>query len=162
MDIEDLHPLREKVDIHHITPILTRCFKSKKKDFKPKLRQAMLQELGMKVPKSEREIQKDPFLILGYGVNAFFDILFSLCVMFCCISIFALPIFYTYSKLGQSTYFEEKSYPISRLMLGNMGGATMFCSSALMEKPKLDVQCPYGLQLDGKHALFGLISTEHE
>ena len=53
MDIEDLHPLREKVELHHITPILTWCFKTKKKDFKYKLRQAMLLDLNIKMPKSE-------------------------------------------------------------------------------------------------------------
>jgi hypothetical protein len=107
MDIEDTHPLREKVDLHHISPILTRCFQSKKKDFQFKLRQAMLNELGVKMPKSDGEIQEDPFLILGYGVNAFFDILLSLCMMFCAISIVCIPIFIVYSKMGQSTYSDE-------------------------------------------------------
>ena len=104
MDIEDIHPLREKVELEHITPILTWCFKSKKREFKYNLRQAMLHELGIKMPKSEKQTQEDPFLILGYGVNAFFDILLSLCLMFCTISIAALPIFYIYSAMGQSTY----------------------------------------------------------
>ena len=54
MDVEDLHPLRDKVDLHHITPILTWCFKSKKKDFKDKLREAMMTDLDIKMPKSEK------------------------------------------------------------------------------------------------------------
>ena len=79
MDIEDVHPLRERVELHHITPILLWCFKPKKSDYKHKLRQSMMKELDIKMPKSEEQIQDDPFLILGYGVNAFFDILMSLC-----------------------------------------------------------------------------------
>lgn len=100
MDIEDQHPLRETVDINHISPILNWCFKSKKKPFKHKLHHVMLNELGMKMPKSEEEIQDDPYLVLGYGVNAFFDILWSLCVMFGCITIFCIPIFYIYKNMG--------------------------------------------------------------
>ena len=43
-----------------------------------------------------------------------------------------------------------------------MGGATIFCHSALMEKEHLDVSCPSGLVLHSKPAIFGLISTQHE
>ena len=74
MDIEDIHPLRERVDLEHITPILTWCFKKKKSDYKMNLRRTLMQELNFKMPKSEEEISQDPFLILGYAVNAFFDI----------------------------------------------------------------------------------------
>ena len=38
----------------------------------------------------------------------------------------------------------------------------MFCHSALMEKEHIDISCPSGLVLESKHAIFGLISTEHE
>ena len=31
--------------------------------------------MGLKVPKGAGAIEEDPFLILGYGVNAYFDIL---------------------------------------------------------------------------------------
>ena len=113
MDIEDQHPLRETVEYHHISPILSWCFKSKRKPFRHKLYTAMLNELGIKMPKSEEEIQKDPYLVLGYGVNAFFDILQSLCYMFCCITIFSIPIFYIYKNLGQDTYRDDKTHPIS-------------------------------------------------
>jgi hypothetical protein len=93
----------------------------------------MLLELEIKMPKSEIEIQEDPFLILGYGVNAFFDILLSLCMMFCFISVASIPIFIIYSSMGQGTYSEENSYPISRFLLGNMGGASVFCHSGFMD-----------------------------
>ena len=47
-------------------------------------------------------------------------------------------------------------------MLGNMGGASMFCHQYFMEKSKADVECPAGTVIDGKNVRFGLISTEHE
>ena len=122
----------------------------------------MLHELGIKMPKSEKQIKEDPYLIIGYGINAFFDILLSLCTMFCMISIAAIPIFFIYSSMGQGTYSDEKSYPISKFLLGNMGGASVFCHSGLMEKSHMDLSCPTGTFFDGSKALFGLISTEHE
>jgi hypothetical protein len=134
MDIEDQHPLRQRVEFEHITPILTWCFKSKKKPFKHDLQKSMLLELGMKMPKSEEQLKEDPFLILGYGINAFFDILLSLCIMFISITIFSLPIYYIYSSIGQKAFSQEITYPISRFLLGNMGGSSIFCHQNLMEK----------------------------
>ena len=98
MDIEDTNPLRERVNPTHIAGCLTRCFKQKNKtsEFKYALRQVLLQELKFKVPRSEDEIFDDPYVILGYGVNAYYDILFSLCIMFACITIFCIPIYLTY------------------------------------------------------------------
>jgi hypothetical protein len=100
MDIEDTNPLRDKVSPHHIATILTKCVKgtNKKSEFKFALRQCLLQELNFKVPKSDNEINMDFYLILGYGVNAYYDILLSLCTMFLCISLFCIPIYYTYSR----------------------------------------------------------------
>lgn len=40
----------------------------------------------------------DPFLILGYGINSYFDIMMSMMRMFICITIYCLPMFYVYSK----------------------------------------------------------------
>ena len=98
MDIEDTNPLKDRVQTEHISPLLTRCFKAKNKksEFKFALRQSLLQELNFKVPKSDNELYEDPYLILGYGINAYYDILLSLCTMFCCITLFCLPIYYTY------------------------------------------------------------------
>ena len=54
--------------------------------------------MKFKVPKSDNEILDNPYLILGYGINAYHDILQSLFLMFICISIFCLPIYYTYAQ----------------------------------------------------------------
>ena len=36
----------------------------------------MLANMEIKLPKTEEALDKDPFLLLGYGVNSYFDILF--------------------------------------------------------------------------------------
>jgi hypothetical protein len=77
MDIEDLHPMR-KTKLDDILPFLKpfrKCRKAPKEDFDHALRTTFLKELGLKVPKSEIELIKEPFLRLGYGVNSYFDIM---------------------------------------------------------------------------------------
>jgi hypothetical protein len=46
-----------------------------KPEFNAQLRIAMLKELGLKLPKTEKKVNKNPFLLLGYGVNSYFEIL---------------------------------------------------------------------------------------
>lgn len=116
----------------------------------------------MKVPKTELEVQQDPYLMLGYGMNAFFDVQYSMMQMFLCISIFSIPIYLTYSQGGQGAYSDSLAYPITQFMLGNMGGSTTFCHQFLMQKGHADISCSTGLVLDTDHAVFGLISSKLE
>ena len=53
--------------------------------------------MDLKTAKNEKEIDEDPYLLLGYGVNSYFDILASLSIMFACITIFCIPVMYVYS-----------------------------------------------------------------
>jgi hypothetical protein len=97
MEIEDIHPLREKASIADVLPFLKPCFK-KRKDFKNALRESFLEELGIKIPKGDKEITDNPFLLLGYGINAQFDIMLSMVYMFICITIFCIPVYYVYKN----------------------------------------------------------------
>jgi hypothetical protein len=54
--------------------------------------------MKVKMPNSDTELVEKPFLILGYGVNAYFDIMLSLVWMFSAITIFTIPLFYAYSQ----------------------------------------------------------------
>jgi len=49
-------------------------------------------------PEGDELIQADPFLLLGYGVNAYFDILYQLINCFVFITIFSMPIYYLYAS----------------------------------------------------------------
>lgn len=75
MDIEDLHPLADKARIQHIMPCLTHCLGPPKKQFTSQLRIALNKELGLKIPKSDKKVDKNLFLLLGYGVNSYFEVL---------------------------------------------------------------------------------------
>lgn len=97
MDLQDMHPLRDQVKIEHILPFLKICFKKRKPDFKNAVRKAILSEMGLKkVPKSWDELAKEPFLRLGFGIIAYFDVMLNLVWMFLAISFFSLPLFYYY------------------------------------------------------------------
>ena len=55
-DIEDIMPLRDKVEMRHISSIFNMCYKKKHKNFRHSLKFAMLEEIGLKMPKSEEEL----------------------------------------------------------------------------------------------------------
>jgi hypothetical protein len=46
-----------------------------KPEFTDQLRIALLGKLDLKLPKTERKVAKNPFLLLGYGVNSYFNVL---------------------------------------------------------------------------------------
>ena len=77
----------------------------RKPPFKHALRASLLAKLSqkeptsvvLKQPKSEEVLEEDPFLYLGYGVNAYFGVMMHMVRMFACITIFVLPMLYIYS-----------------------------------------------------------------
>jgi hypothetical protein len=95
MDIEDIHPMR-KCKMYEIFPFLKPCMKKKKVEFEDGLRIAMMNEIGLKIPKSELELQKMPFLRFGFGVNSYFDTLLQLFYLMSVISIVCIPMMYCY------------------------------------------------------------------
>jgi hypothetical protein len=99
MDIEDLHPMRRSAKMDMILPFLKpfkMCRKKPKPDFRHALRKTLLEEMEIKIPKSETQLIKEPFLMLGYGINAYFDLLLSLMYMFIVITIACTPIYIVY------------------------------------------------------------------
>jgi hypothetical protein len=100
MDIEDIHPLREVVQFAHILPLCKRC-KPIKKKFRYELRLALLAEMKIKMPGTDVRINKHPFLLLGFGINSYFDIIAALLKMFLLITIFFIPTMILYSSNDQ-------------------------------------------------------------
>jgi hypothetical protein len=68
----------------------------------------------------------EPYLLLGYGINAYFQILASIARMFFWVTVFAIPLYYTYGIYGG--YFKDGGgYFITRWFAGNFGGSNVFC-----------------------------------
>jgi hypothetical protein len=135
MDIEDMHPMRRNAKIDMILPFLKpfrHCRKKPKPDFRYALRKTLLEEMEIKIPKTEIELIKEPFLMLGYGVNAYFDTLYSIMWMFVIITLVCIPIFHIYGTNpvgGMQLYLEGEGLKLllATYSLGNMGGSTVIC-----------------------------------
>ena len=93
------------------------------------------------MPKSDKQVQEDPFLLLGFGVNNYFDIMKSLMNMFTCISIFMLPLLYCYSHNSQSALKSDPMYFLTKFSLGNYGGSTMNCVTKPVLTSEFDLTC---------------------
>lgn len=101
MDIDDLHPLRDRVRYYHILPCFKFCKGKSKPTFDFQLRSVLLDEMSIKMPKSDKVIEEDPFLLLGFGVNSYFDIMLDLMKMNFLITLFLIPMYYCYSHNHQ-------------------------------------------------------------
>ena len=106
-------------------------------------------EMRIKVPKGESEIAKDPFLLLGYGINAYFDIMVSLSMMCICITLFMLPIFYVYSQNNEHGLRMYDKYAINQFSLGNLGGARSLCVTKRVGMQEARLTCPAGVMVVG-------------
>jgi hypothetical protein len=157
-DIEDTHPLRN-VEGRHIFKVLGLCQRKPKK-FKHCLRLSMLKEMDMQMPLSDQQIEEEPFLILGYGVNSYFDLLSYMSIMFVIVTIFALPIMKIYSS--HDGFSEHDNYPLSKFSLGNLGGSSVFCGQYRIGKGEADISCPKNTIIDTSNAVFGVMSVDLE
>jgi len=106
MDIEIMHPLRSRAKFDHIIPAFKcfrKCFKAKP-EFKRELKNALLKDMGFKLPdrKNQKQTDQNPFLLLGYGINAYFDIMLYLGVLMLLITAFMAPAAYIYSNNSQN------------------------------------------------------------
>ena len=61
----------------------------------------MNKEMGLKIPKSDKKVDKNLFLLLGYGVNSYFEVLKEMMNMFAFISIALIPVFMIYNSNHQ-------------------------------------------------------------
>ena len=144
MEVEDIHPFRRK----HITEVIPflkvfqiiGCCK-KKKDLRYAMRLAIINELRENyepakgvipiIPKNEEHSDDNPFLLAGYGVNSFFDIMRRLVIMFIAISVVLIPtiLIYQQNKHQGVCELEEASWKSSfhSMTLGNLGGAETQC-----------------------------------
>lgn len=133
----------------HIAPILNwklfRACRKQKKDFKYELRKAILNELDIKMPKTDHAIAEEPFLLLGYGINAYFDIMISLSYLCLIIMIFLGPLFHYYSANEVKALDGSPGYYALKYTLGNLGGSSANCFLSKYEQAsKIEMYCKNG------------------
>lgn len=169
MDVEDLHPMRRSAKLDDILTFLKpfrKCKKARKPDFRYALRKTLLEEMQIRMPKSETQLVNEPFLRLGYGVNSYFDIMLSIFYMFSFISLVCIPMFYCYSTneaMGMQELQSGFALTLGKFSLGNMGGSTVQCESKRINEGLVwDLDC-HNAQIaiiDVKNVQFGMMSSK--
>lgn len=122
--------------------------KKPKKDFRLALKKSLLNKLNMKMSKTEEQLEDDPFLLLGFGMNAYFDTLRYLVILMSLCFLFSLPMMYIFSSYGAIRGAPRGV--ISQYSLGNMGGASTLCKSVPFSNPSITLTCPKGTELSSK------------
>jgi hypothetical protein len=97
------------------------------KTFKIGLKKSLRDKLGIKMPKSEIAIDEEPYLRLGFGVNAYLKNVMQMLILMTFITIcFSFPMMHIFSNyVGLSSF--QASYGYSQYSLGNMGGSAVSC-----------------------------------
>jgi len=122
-----------------------KCCCRPKPNFKLALKKSLLNKLDMKIPKSDMALDEDPFLQVGYGINAYFDVIAQLAWMFCIISLVMLPTMFKFAEYGGLKDISP-FYVIDQYTLGNMGGASVLCNNVPnnIDQIQLQLSCPSG------------------
>ena len=83
------------------------------------------------IPENEVHQDGQPFVIAGYGVNSFFDIMKRLVYMFLVITCICIPMMGIYAgnrEKGAKQLEKPKALsPMNSFTLGNMGGSDAKC-----------------------------------
>ena len=82
------------------------------------------------MPENDKECVEDPFILLGYGINSFFDLMYSLFWLAIFITIFMMPLMIEFSSYDGLA--KESKYVFNQFSLGNMGGTTVACTQHLL------------------------------
>lgn len=102
------------------------CCVSKKRSFKFGLKKALRSKMDLRTSRSDEQIEEDPYLLLGFGMNSYFEIMLNLMFMMLFASVFAVGFmtrFSQYGALSTTPGFHVFS-------LGNLGGAESMCEVA--------------------------------
>jgi hypothetical protein len=92
---------------------------------------------------TEEEKNQDPFLLLGFGMIAYRDLLQTFIVLFFVLSLLMTPALYFYRYGGASGYGDAPSWKTG-FTLGNFGYSSVQCSTIPNSIDSLSVSCTYG------------------
>ena len=82
---------------------------------------------------------------MGYGANAYFDIIESLFNMALFITVVMIPIMIIYSNNKINGLKDQPNYNLNKMSLGNYGASTVSCNVKSIGSGTMDFSCPYGI-----------------
>ena len=74
------------------------CCRKRPKDFNFALRKAIRNELDVPLQQQEVDLQQNPLLVLGFGINAYFQIIKAAFILMLVCMLANLPLIYIYSS----------------------------------------------------------------
>jgi hypothetical protein len=125
------------------------CYKKPKTSFKRALRRSIRNQLKIPETNNERLVENDPFLVLGMGMNEYFNTMVKMMIFFLICTLVLFPFcfhFAAFKGLDSTKYFWLTKY-----QLGNIGGASTYCTTSSFASPtnELLLMCESGyLDLD--------------
>ena len=103
--------------------------------------------------------------MLGYGINAYFDIMYSLVFMFATITIACIPIYYNYAN-NDARAIDNMDIPIfkkftQQFTLGNLGGADTLCKTKELGLNLMQLNCQNARngKINAKTITYGLLDN---
>ena len=120
------------------------CLPKRKPSFDLALKRAIRRKLEVTVPKSDQRIADNPFLLIGYGMNSYLQIMVELMIMVGLISLVTIPLMMTLSSFGALEQFP--GYDFNQYTLGNIGGSNVFCAQSAFTTAAsaMLIECPKG------------------
>jgi len=77
------------------------CFiKRRKASFSGALKRSIRRKLELSVPKSDLRIEEDPFLLLGYGMNSYLQVMIELIILTGLFSLVTIPLMLSFSSFN--------------------------------------------------------------
>ena len=73
------------------------------------------------------------------------------------ISIFTFPLLHGYSNNATKGLAAQGKYAINQFTLGNLGGASVYCTQKRIGEKEIDLRCESG-NIDFENMLFGVIN----
>mmetsp|Transcript_41366 Transcript_41366/g.54392 ORF Transcript_41366/g.54392 Transcript_41366/m.54392 type:complete len:205 (-) Transcript_41366:2339-2953(-) len=122
------------------------CLNKRKRSFKLALKNSIRKKLDIPVEKADKVIEKDPYLLFGYGINSYFSVIQQLFTLMLLISCLAVPLA-AYFATFSGTNGEVLHY-FSQFSIGNLGGASTYCTQTNLgdnkRKSNMILHCPTG------------------
>ena len=120
--IQARHALREtpiQITWPWLRYICCCCYGKPKRSFKYALKRSIRNELGIPETNNDRNLEADPFLVLGMGMNEYYNIMKKMITFFLLLTIMIAPFCYYFSQflgLDGSKYFFLTKYNGSAVM----------------------------------------------
>lgn len=106
---------------------------------------ALRKKLDIPPSKNAEKEFKRPFLLLGYGLNSYFNIVYHLIKMMSIMMIVTVPLMMFYAS--QEDLSTLPGYEFNAMTLGNIGGASSVCAVSTFhsEEMVMPIKCRSGL-----------------